>query len=274
MSTPRVLRDLVYGQPLGFRELVLDLRLPEGDGAPLIVFVHGGGFRLGSRRVFVPTMPGDEPFDRIVAAGFAVASVDYRLSGEAVFPAQQDDVTAAVAWLRDAADEYAYDASRIVFWGESAGGTIAALVGLGDVAGGAANIRGIVDWYGPSDITAMATMLGQLDDPQSRESRWLGAPVGSVPDLARAASPIAHVAAGAPPFHLAHGLEDGGVPHEQSELLAAALTAEGVEVELELVPGADHLWRGDDVDRDGLLNRAIAFARRVTGPVDSPLSPR
>lgn len=256
---PRVLRDLVYGQPLGFRELALDLRLPAEQGAPLVAFVHGGGFRAGSRRVFVPTMPGESAFDRIVGAGFAVASIDYRLSGEAIFPAQTDDVSAAIEWLRSAAPEYGYDASRLVLWGESAGATLAALVALSGVEG----VRGLVDWYGPADIPAMAAALGQLDDAETREAGWLGGTVTSRLELARSASPVTRVTAAAPPAFVAHGLDDHAVPHEQSELFAAALREHGVPVELVLVPGADHLWRGD-VDRDGILDRAIAFAVRVT----------
>ncbi len=254
-----MLRDLVFAEREGFRPLSLDLRLPAVAGAPLIVFAHGGGWRRGSRRTLAPTMDADEAFGRIVAAGFAVASVDYRLSGEAVFPAQVEDVSAAVDWLRAHAEEYGFDATRIVLWGESAGATIAALVGLRPDAG----IRGIVDWYGPADLPAMATELGQLDDPGTREAGWLGVTVRSAGDAAVAASPARQVTRGAPPVWIAHGLADDAVPPSQSELFAAALAEQGVPVELELVPGAGHMWRGE-VDRLGLLDRALGFCARVT----------
>lgn len=261
MRTPTVLRDLVYAEPAGCRPLSLDLHLPARRDAPLIVFVHGGGWRLGSRRVFCPSMTAaDDPFGRIVAAGFALASVDYRLSGEAVFPAQVDDAFAAVRWLRLHADEFGFDADRLVLWGESAGATIAALVALDPDA----SARGLIDWYGPTDLTAMAQDLGSLDDPDSREAGWLGHPVGADLDRARAASPATHVHAGAPPTLIAHGLNDQAVPHAQSKLFATALAGVGVSTELDLVPGARHMWQGD-VDRVGLLERALAFARRVTG---------
>jgi acetyl esterase/lipase len=262
-----VVRDVVYAEPPGFRALTLDLRLPAladtASGAPLVVFVHGGGFGRGSRKVFVPTMPGEAAFDRIVSAGFAVASVDYRLSGEAIYPAQVDDVTAALAWLRSAevASEYGYDPERIVLWGESAGATIAALVAFDAESG--ADVRGVVDWYGLTDIVALMTVQGALDDPTTREAGWLGAPVGQVLDVARSASPITRVRVGAPPFLIAHGLDDAAIPAEQSERFAEALRAQGVEVELELVPGAGHLWIGE-VDREALLDRAVEFVRRVT----------
>src|SRR6185312_12352995 len=201
-----------FAQPVGFRPLSLDLRTPDdqgGAGAPLIVFVHGGGWRIGSRKMFCPS---------IVAAGFAVASVEYRLSAEAVFPAQTEDVAAALGWLRAHGDRYGYDPSRVVLWGESAGATLAALVGLQDAA-----VRGIIDWYGPSDLLAMGEQLGNADDPASREAQWLGASAVADPERARAASPAAHVVAGAPPFLIAHGLADEAVPFAQSELLAARL---------------------------------------------------
>lgn len=260
MST---VRDLVYAELPGFRTLTLDLRLPDASGAPLVVFVHGGGFGRGSRAVFTPTMPGDAPFDRIVSAGFAVASVDYRLSGEAIYPAQVDDVAAALVWLRssEVAGEYGYDPERVVLWGESAGSTIAALVAFAAESG--SGVRGVVDWYGLTDVVALMTAQGALDDATTREAGWLGAPVSQVLELARSASPITRVHADAPPFLIAHGLDDAAIPAEQSERFADALRAHGVGVELELVPGAGHLWLGE-VDREALLDRAVEFVRRVT----------
>jgi len=257
--TARVLRDLVFAEPQGFRPLSLDLHRPEVDGAPLVLFVHGGGWRVGSRRVFCPTMEDLDPFGRIVAAGFAVASVDYRLSSEAVFPAQVDDVAAALAWLRANGSDLGVDAGRIVLWGESAGATLAALVGL---APGAA-VRGVVDWYGPSDLLAMGRELGNADAPDSREAEWLGHPVSADPARASAASVALQVHPGSPPFLVAHGLADAAVPSDQATILASALQAAAVLVEVRLVADAGHMWRGD-VDRLALLDEALDFVRRVT----------
>lgn len=260
--TPTVLRDVVFAEPVGFRPLSLDLWRPATTGVPVVVFLHGGGWRVGSRRTMTPTMPGDGPFARIAAAGLAVASIDYRLSGEACFPAQVDDVAAALAWLRENGDEHGLDASRIVLWGESAGATLAALVALSrDDA--RAGVRGVVDWYGPSDLAVLAEDQGGLDDPDLREAGWLGHAVGADLDRAHAASPVFQVVSGAPPFHIAHGTVDGAVPASQSVALAQALLGAGAEAELTLVPGAGHLWQGD-VDRDAILDAAIAFSRRVT----------
>ncbi|QAY59346.1 alpha/beta hydrolase [Microbacterium protaetiae] len=255
---PRVLRDLVFAENVGFRPLSLDLHLPAVPGAALVVFLHGGGWRAGSRRVLCPAIEAGQAFPRIVAAGLAVASLDYRLSGEARFPAQIDDVAAALAWLRAHADGYGVDASRMVLWGESAGATLAALAGLEDPG-----VRGVVDWYGPADLPAMAEALGQADDPTTREAGWLGHPLSADPARARAASPVSHVRAGAPPFLICHGLADEAVPPAQSQALAAALRAVGAPVELTLVPGAGHMWHGADVDRLSLVDAAAAFCTRV-----------
>ncbi|MFF0373907.1 alpha/beta hydrolase [Actinoplanes missouriensis] len=237
-----------YGGIDGFRPLLLDLHLPEPAEVPppIVVFVHGGGWRRGSRQMFCPTwrdwQPG--PFARLVAEGFAVASVDYRLSAEALFPAQLDDVTAAVGWLRAHAGELGVDAGRIVAWGESAGGHLAALLGL-TVPG----LAGVVDWYGPSDLRSHRG---------ERELQLIGSP-----DRAAQASPVTHVHPGAPPFHLAHGTADQLVPVSQSEQLTAALRASAVPVDLKLISGAGHLWV-DAPDPEAIFAAAVRFTHAVT----------
>lgn len=250
--------EIDYAQPEGHRPLSLDLRTPDAAGAPLIVFFHGGGFLRGSRKVFTPGIAAEDSFDRIVAAGFAVASCEYRLSGEALFPAQLDDADAAIAWLRDHADAHGFDASRLVLWGVSAGATIAALTGLRRD-----DIRGVVDWFGPTELFEMARQDTGEPPEQTREARWIGGPAASLPDRARRASPALQVHATAPPFHIAHGTDDVHVPIGQSELLADALEAAQVPVEFRRVPGGRHFWQGVD-DTDPLFDDALAFARRVT----------
>lgn len=263
MTAGRVLRDIVFAQHAGFRPLSLDLYLPEKDApAPVILQLHGGGWRQGTRSSFSPLVSNDYSFGRMVAAGFAVAAVDYRLSGEVVFPAQVDDVRAALMWIRAEGGIYGLDPTRVVLWGGSAGGTLAALVGLEADA----SVRGVIDWYGPSDLLAMAEYTRGVDLPgQSREDLWLGASVFDVPDVAVAASPARQVSPGAPPFHLAHGADDTDVPPAQSQLLADALTAVGADVELHIEPGAGHFWKGV-ADQAPLFDRALDFARRVCNP--------
>jgi acetyl esterase/lipase len=261
----QVRRAVAYSAPPGFRPLELDLYTPAGTPAPVIVFVHGGGFRLGTRTVFNPTWRDwrPTPFERLVAAGFAVASVDYRLSGEAVFPAQLDDVQAAVRWLRTRADELGVDPGRIVAWGESAGAHLATLLGLTD-----SGVAGVVDWYGPADLTTMGAQarpdaIARSDAPDSREAQLIGAPLTEAPDLARRASPVTYVHAGAPPFHIAHGDADRFIPVAQSRQLAHALREAGGKVEFTEVPGADHMWMGVP-DTEAIFDAAVDFVRRAT----------
>jgi acetyl esterase/lipase len=262
--THEVLRDLVFSELPGFRPLTLDLHLPAERPAPVVLFVHGGGWRLGSRRSFGPNFTAEGSFGRIVAAGFAVASVDYRLSGEAVFPAQVDDVRAALAWLREQAAEFGIDASRVVAWGESAGATLAALVALESESGVAGPaVAGVIDWYGPSDLVAFAALSDPAELANTRESQWLGGTAVELPEAARAASPALRVHAGAPPFLIAHGDADAFVPQAQSIGFADARRAAGVPVDFSSVPGANHMWNGV-ADTAPLLDAALDFARKVT----------
>ncbi|MFC5791635.1 alpha/beta hydrolase fold domain-containing protein [Agromyces tardus] len=250
--------EIDFAQPTGFRPLSMDLRTPDAAGAPVVVFLHGGGWLRGSRKVFTPGIGVAQSFDRIVAAGFAVASCEYRLSGEARFPSQLDDVDAAIDWLREHGSEYGADASRLVLWGVSAGATLAALTGLRRD-----DVRGVVDWFGPADLVALAELDTGEPAEATREARWLGAPAAQLPDAARAASPALQAHAGAPAFHIAHGTADDLVPFAQSEVLAEALRAVGVDVEFHPVPGGGHFWQGVD-DTGPLFDRALDFVARVT----------
>lgn len=264
------MRDVVYAERDGFRPLALDLHLPAppsvsdasaarppADSAlPVVLFLHGGGWQGGSRREFGPDIA--DAFERIVEAGFAVASVDYRLSGEAVFPAQVDDVLAAIAWLRANGPSLGIDPARLVLWGESAGATLAMLVGLrADAAA-----RAVIDWYGPTDFIEHARALGREHDPDCSEAKWFGATVAADPATAAAASPARQAHVDAPPFLIVNGTADTSVPASQAVLLADALAGAGAEATLVLVEGAGHRWEGD-VDRDALFDDAIAFARRA-----------
>ena len=253
-----------YATVPGYRPLLLDLHRPEeAPSAALIVFLHGGGWRGGSRAAFGPAYAdwSPSPFLQLAAHGFAVASLDYRLSGEARFPAPLEDVAAGLGWLRAHADHLGIDDTRISLWGESAGGHLAALLGLAD-----ADVRAVVDWYGPADLTTVAADAAAggrsaVDPgaPDSREALMLGTAPSSDPERAQAASPVEYVHAAAPPFLLLHGTADRLVPTRQSERLAVALEDVGASVALELLEGADHLWLGrPDVAR-AAFDRSVEF---------------
>ena len=263
MTAPvRRVPDVVYREVPGYRPLGLDLYLPEAlptGPVPVIVHVHGGGWRRGSRRHPLPAL-GTDFYDRLAAQGFAVAAVDYRLSGEARYPAALEDVRAAVDWARDNVASYGLDTSRVFAWGDSAGGHLVLMAALTG-----AKVQAVVAWFPVTDLAGLpadVAAAGGTPDPgpESREALFLGAPASSVPDLAREASPVTHASAGTPPVLLMHGEADTMVPAAQSIRLAEALRAAGSIVELELVPGATHFWDGAS-DITAIVQRSIEFLR-------------
>ena len=256
--------DIEYAQIPGFRPLELDLYLPDPaaraspDPVPVVVHVHGGGWRRGSRRHPLPAA-GDGFYPGLAAAGLAVAAIDYRLSGEARYPAAVDDVRAAVAWVRAALPDYGITPGPVVLWGDSAGGHLALLAALTGTAV-TGRVDGVVAWFPVTDLTTVGRP--DDDDPQTREALFLGAPPSQVPELARAASPLTHVHAGAPPVLLLHGDSDTLVPARQSIRFAQALQDAGGTVSLVLVPGASHFWDGAD-DVPGIVARSADFAHSL-----------
>jgi acetyl esterase/lipase len=234
----------------------LDLHLPDGPAAALCVYLHGGGWRVGSRTDELCT----GFFERVASAGLAVATVDYRLSTEAVFPAQLDDVRAAVDFLAGRRDL----PTRTVAWGVSAGGHLAALAAL--AAG--SPVSAVVCWYPPTDFDALSKDIDEAGGhgdrgAGSREGQLIGAGIDERPDLAALAGPVNHVRPGAPPFLFLHGDRDLAVPLRQSERLASALTAAGGEATVETVPGAGHMFPelADDAKR-ALVDRSVRFLLR------------
>jgi acetyl esterase/lipase len=245
-----------YADVTGFRPLELDLYLPEGapGPVPVVVHVHGGGWRRGSRRHPLPAL-GVGFYPGLAASGIAVAAIDYRLSGEARYPAAVDDVRAAVAWAHSALPGYGVTPGPVALWGDSAGGHLALLAALTGTG-----VDGVVAWF---PVTDLAGLRGQDDDdPATREALFLGAPPARVPDLARAASPLTHAHAGAPPVLVLHGDSDTMVPADQSIRFAKALADAGGTVTLELVPGASHFWDGA-ADVPGIVARSAGFVRSL-----------
>lgn len=253
---------LTYAEIQGFRPLLLDLHLPRPttvDGpVPLVVWIHGGAFWSGDRRFLPHTLPPGSVFEALVSAGIAVATVDYRLSGEALFPAQLEDVEAAFAFLRRNCARWNLDPERFGVWGESAGGTLAALVALspGTPVGAAAL------WYPPTDLLGLHQGGGGADSP---EGRLLGAPPAQVADLARAASPACQVSGPAAPFLLMHGTADESVPFSQSELLHTRLLDAGTASTLVRVEGAGHCFEGHPDTRQLIAQTVAFFVDRLAG---------
>jgi acetyl esterase/lipase len=262
--------ELRYATVPGFRPLALDLHLPAQltAPAPVLVWVHGGGWQGGTRTM-------GHAID-LVRYGFAVAQVQYRLSGEATFPAQVHDLKGAVRWLRANAATYQLDPDRIAGWGASAGAHLVCMVGLtagnaeleGDVGGNleqSSSLQAVIDFFGPSDFFAMAGGAPPRPGPNPLTS-FLGYTITDRPDAARQAMPVTFVHAGAPPFLIVHGDADPLVPHAQSEALHAALTRAGATSTLLTLPGAIHedpaFW--SDSTRDH-IRQFLASAGLVPG---------
>jgi acetyl esterase/lipase len=241
----QIVRDVTF---VTTREtaLKLDLYLPDaGRSAGLIVWVHGGAWRGGSRK--------DVDLKGMVDRGWAVASVDYRLSTVARFPAQIHDIKAAIRFLRAHAVEYRYPTDRFVIAGSSAGGHLAALVGVtngfaelegteGDAAGVSSDVQAIVDLYGASNLT---TILAQ-STPHGVSVRGpaldllLGGQPDKKPELARLASPVFQVDASDPPLFLEHGDQDPQMPINQAHELQGAYEKLGLPVVFKVMHGSGH----------------------------------
>jgi acetyl esterase/lipase len=205
---------------------------------PLIIFIHGGGFFAGSKDVQAPL--------EFTAQGYAVASIDYRLSSDAKVPAQIEDCKAAVRWLRANAAKYALDQDRFAVWGESAGGYLGAMLGtagdvkefeVGENLEQSSRVQAVLDFYGPTDFLQNAFAIVNDKTP---EAELIGGAILENRDKAAKANPIAYVSKDDAPFLIVHGDADKLVPYNQSELLEAALKKASVPVSFYTVKGGDH----------------------------------
>ena len=270
---PEVLRDVEYKKVAGHK-LLLDLYLPassnvddretveSGVGVPCVVFIHGGGWKGGDKK------SAKQNAAWLVDHGFAVASINYRLTDTAQWPAQIDDCYEAVRWVRRNAKSYGIDSDRIGAFGTSAGGHLAALMGTRAFPGKesvSSRVQAVCDWFGPADLMTMPpNNIGNgrtaEDVAVSNGAKLLGATVREVPDLAADASAMAHVSGDAAAFLIMHGDQDTGVPVSQSTDLHKNLVASGALSELHVVEGGKHggdLFRTNDVRR-----RVLHFFQR------------
>ncbi|QQS48025.1 MAG: alpha/beta hydrolase [Acidobacteriota bacterium] len=245
---------------------LLDLYLPvNAQGKiPLVIFVHGGGWISNDKYADMGYMK--KTVAEIVSSGFALASIDYRLATQAVFPALIMDCNRAVSFLYDNANKYGLDRSRFALMGFSAGGHLASLMGLSKNNNVAAffmpkttrsfSFKAVLDFYGPSELV----LLKKSDDPKSPEAILIGAAPLTRPDLARIASPVSYVDKNDPPFLIIHGEKDEIVSNKQSKLLHAWLDVIGVPNELIIVKDAPHFGAMYDVDE--IRNKVINFLKK------------
>lgn len=228
--------------------LKMDLYLPAGLAAPApaLVYIHGGGWSRGDKR-----SGAEQEVPEMVARGYVVAAVDYRLAPEYLFPAQIEDVKCAVRHLRANTAEYQIDPSQIGAWGVSAGGHLASLLGLADTHAGlegnggyaerSSSVQAVVDVCGPADLTRPFS-------PSSFQGIMIRLVFGTVDPSSKVlkrASPVTHVSGDDPPFLIIHGQEDTVVPPSQSAILFRRLTAAGVPADLIIVANADHGFQSE-----------------------------
>ena len=265
-------RDLIYGQ-VGDRKLPLDIYLPPDTSSPVpvIIWVHGGGWRNGSRS------NGGRALN-MTKRGFAVVDVEYRLSGEAIFPAQIEDCKTAVRWVRANAVKYNLNPDRIGGWGSSAGGHLVAMMGLthdekvfetNGHSEYSSAVQAVCNWFGPTDFLRMNDFKGRIDHdaPGSQESELIGAPIQENKDKVAAANPIAYVSKNDPPMLIMHGEKDQSVPYNQSELLYAAMQKAGLDVTLYKVVNADHGFRdATQDDAQSLFEMSAQFLEKHLKP--------
>jgi acetyl esterase/lipase len=266
-QSARELKDVTYaivaGRPLG-----LDIYLPAGvANPPLIVWVHGGAWSAGNKDSYPP---------ELVAKGFALASLDFRQTTDARFPANVHDIKAGVRFLRAKAPEYGYRADKIAIAGASSGAHLAALVGVtsgnkelegavGEFPNQSSSVQAIVSYFGASNLTsilAQSTPFG-LNVRRPALERLLGALPENAKDLAMLASPVAHVNASDPPLLLFHGDQDPQMPINQSHELHGAYRKLGLDVDFDVLHGAAH--GGDAFFSGEALERAEKFLRRTIG---------
>ena len=247
--------DILYANASEAQKL--DIYLPDeiNGKLPVIVSIHGGAFMMGDKRdgQVKPMLEG-------IKRGYAVVSINYRMSGEALFPANINDVKAAVRWIRANAGKYNFDPDRIAAWGGSAGGNLASLAGTsGDVkeledlsignASYSSRVQAVIDWFGPTNFLKMDEQLRETgngtpdhSNANSPESRVLGAKITEIPELAIKANPETYITPDDPPFFIEHGTKDGTVPTQQStEFYEKLVKVTGEDkVAIKLLEGAGH----------------------------------
>lgn len=264
---------------------MLDIYWPSiGDGPfPVIISIHGGAFKMGDKRDMQLT-PVLEGLDR----GYVVVSINYRMSGEAIFPALVHDMKAAIRWVRANAEAFQFDPGRIAVWGGSAGGWQALMAGvsegvaalddpsLGNAAYSSA-VQAVVSWFPPTNFLLMDTYLEASglkttpgpdhSGPESPESLILGAPIEEIPEIVETANPETYVRAGLPPMFIQHGSADSTVPYQGSLTFACKLAAVNGQdnVTYEILLNAKHGHGEPLFNTPKNLEKVFAFIDKTLG---------
>ena len=232
----KIHRDVLFASPGGHR-LYMDLYVPRtAKPAPVVLWIFGGCWRFGSKGYHVNVRD-------LTSAGIAVASIQYRMSSKAVYPAQLEDCHAAAQWLRDHGAEYGIDATRMGASGESSGGQLAAMLGATE---GKSRIRAVCALYPVSDLTDLARRYAKPGRLGLIE-KLLGGPIEQKLELAASASPIEHISPALPPTLIIHGARDRTIPVQQSEEYFLALADARVDAQFMVAPDKGHWFRLDDV---------------------------
>ncbi len=247
-----VQRDVEYGKG-GDRPLKMHILRPKklpADPMPVLVWIHGGGWRGGDKNGGLGKLA---PY---AERGYFCATIEYRLSKEAVFPAQIEDCKCAIRFLRAKAKDFHLDPARIGVWGSSAGGHLVALLGTSghvkelEGKGGwqefSSRVQAVCDFCGPSDLVII---VDKSKGAKGAVETLLGGSPAELKEKAALASPVTHVNRQAPPFLIVHGDKDTLVPQQQAEILAEALKKAGTPVTLYIAQGQGHGLGGPEVDR-------------------------
>lgn len=277
--------NLAYFTQSGFQPLKLDVYAPanRAEKHPLVIYVHGGGWVGGTSRNAGTFEDWPGTLAAIASRGYVVASINYRLAGEAKFPVPEQDVKAAIKWLRVNAERFGVDPARAVVWGGSAGGHLAGLAGtscgaaaLSPAASDALPatvsdcVQGAILFYPITDVEVMNA--GSEGGDNQGIANMLGCKVAACPaGFAKSASPAAYIDANDPPVLLIHGDQDKTVPVGQSKLMYEALKAKGVKAELLIIPNVDHSFIGASREANLATNKMViekvnAFLDATVGP--------
>jgi acetyl esterase/lipase len=271
----------------------LDIYLPTAGTKPypVVIWVHGGAWSGGDKN------SAGTAVNWLLPEGYAIVSINYRLSGIATYPAQINDCKGAVRWIKAQAASYDFDTNRIGAWGSSAGGHLVALMGTtgdvgvhtidtvsmdlegatGDNREHSSRIQAVCDWYGPTDFLEIWKYPSGLDHdaPNSPESLLLGSPMLTVPERCMLANPITFITADDPPMIIMHGTKDNTVPFNQSELLDSALKQvyEPLGKEVLFYPIVDAGHGGGGFNADSTKQRVVSFFNKHLKSSPSEVSP-